>query len=233
MASSRRTISCKSSACSFSAATVSMSQDAKVADTVPSNATPPTIRPNATTRPSPSHRIVVPVTDGGHGRDRPPHRIAEAFDVGVWVRSLGVKDRERGAESQQRRSPGDIDRHTPPQPGLGSAVDHQKHRNQSEQLQRPEEREEDHQGVVPMSQHIAQPLIGKKHPDHEVNDEDRPRNQGQRTDTRRPGRAANLALRMGIAYAAKKMMPAMINGQSVARSQRRARAARSAACAVM
>ena len=39
--------------------------------------------------------------------------------------------------------------------------------------------------------------------------------------------------RIGIAYAAKKMMPAMINGQSVARSQRRARAARSAASAVM
>jgi hypothetical protein len=31
----------------------SMSQDAKAADTVPSNATPPTIRPNATKRPSP------------------------------------------------------------------------------------------------------------------------------------------------------------------------------------
>jgi hypothetical protein len=37
----------------FLAATVSMSQDAKVADTVPSSAAPPTIKPNATTRPSP------------------------------------------------------------------------------------------------------------------------------------------------------------------------------------
>jgi hypothetical protein len=84
-----------------------------------------------------------------------------------------------------------------------------------------------------MSQHIAQPLIGKKHPDHEVNHEDRPRNQGHAQTQDDQAARGKSGLRMGIAYAAKRMMPAMINGQSVARSQRRARAARSAACAVM
>ena len=47
-----------------------------------------------------------------------------------------LRDREYGAESQERRSPGDVDRHASPQPGLDSTIDHQQQRNQSEQLQR-------------------------------------------------------------------------------------------------
>src|SRR4249919_1096137 len=50
--SNRRIVTCKSSACSFSAATASTNQDARVAVTVPSRAIPPIISPKATRRPT-------------------------------------------------------------------------------------------------------------------------------------------------------------------------------------
>jgi hypothetical protein len=56
-------------------------------------------------------------------------------------------------------------------------------------------------------------------------------NVSQRHTSIRP--RGKSGLRMGMAYAARKIKPATISGQSVARSQRRARAARSAASAVM
>jgi hypothetical protein len=59
LSSNRRTVSCKSSACYFSAATVSTNQDAEVAVTVPNSAIPPIISPKATTRPVAVDKIAI------------------------------------------------------------------------------------------------------------------------------------------------------------------------------
>jgi len=52
---------------------------------------------------------VIAVSDGGHGGDRPPGRVAEVADVGIGAGSFGIEYGQGGAEGQQGSATGDID----------------------------------------------------------------------------------------------------------------------------
>jgi hypothetical protein len=56
-----------------------------------------------------SDRLAVAVTDGSHGRDGPPDRVAEIADVGIRVRPLDIKYGQGRAERQQGGATGEID----------------------------------------------------------------------------------------------------------------------------
>jgi hypothetical protein len=99
-ASSRRTTACKSSACSFSAATLSTNQDAKVCGDRAQKRNPAQHQPEAHRPTDTSNRVVVTVTNGGHCCDRPPDRVAEAVDVRVGARPLDIKYGYGGDEGQ-------------------------------------------------------------------------------------------------------------------------------------
>jgi hypothetical protein len=88
---------CRSSACSFSAATVSTNQDASVAAQQGDAANH---QPEGHQASGGSDRVVIAVTNGGHRGDRPPHRVVEVADVGIRARPLGIEYGQGGAEGQ-------------------------------------------------------------------------------------------------------------------------------------
>ena len=80
-----------------------------MAVTVPSSAIPANHQPERHQASGGSDRVVIAVSDGGHGGDRPPGRVAEVADVGIGAGSFGIEYGQGGAEGQQGSATGDID----------------------------------------------------------------------------------------------------------------------------
>ena len=72
-----------------------------MAVTVPSSAISANHQPERHQASGGSDRVVIAVSDSGHGGDRPPGRVAEVADVGIGAGSFGIEYGQGGAEGQQ------------------------------------------------------------------------------------------------------------------------------------